>query len=88
MDVRKFNERAWDRQVAAGNRWTVPVGPEVIAAARAGEWGVVLTPVQIVRNVIGMLKGPDPAQPSAELTMAVRMQIAGQAIAARLPKAA
>jgi SAM-dependent methyltransferase len=44
MDVREYNRRAWNRQVEEGNRWTVPVGPEVIAAARRGEWSVVLTP--------------------------------------------
>ncbi len=43
MDVRAYNRTAWDRQVAEGNQWTVPVGPEVIAAARRGEWQVVLT---------------------------------------------
>jgi SAM-dependent methyltransferase len=36
------NRAAWDRQVEAGNEWTVPVGPEVTAAARAGDWSVVL----------------------------------------------
>jgi SAM-dependent methyltransferase len=36
------NRAAWDREVEAGNEWTVPVGPEVIAAARAGDWSVVL----------------------------------------------
>jgi SAM-dependent methyltransferase len=36
------NRAAWDRQVEAGNEWTVPVGPEVVAAARAGDWSVVL----------------------------------------------
>lgn len=36
------NRAAWDREVAAGNEWTVPVGPEVIAAARGGDWSVVL----------------------------------------------
>jgi SAM-dependent methyltransferase len=36
------NRMAWDRQVESGNEWTVPVGPEVIAAARAGDWSVVL----------------------------------------------
>ena len=41
MDVRGCNQRAWDRQVALGNRWTVPVGPEVIAAAREGRWDVI-----------------------------------------------
>jgi SAM-dependent methyltransferase len=36
------NRVAWDRQVEEGNEWTVPVGPEVTAAARAGDWSVVL----------------------------------------------
>jgi SAM-dependent methyltransferase len=48
MDVRAYNREAWDREVAAGNRWTVPVGPEVTAAARRGEWSVVLTPTKPV----------------------------------------
>ena len=37
-----YNRGAWDRQAEAGNEWTVPVGPEVTAAARAGDWSVVL----------------------------------------------
>ncbi len=48
MNVRDYNRAAWDHQVAAGNRWTVPVGPEVTAAARRGEWSVVLTPTKPV----------------------------------------
>lgn len=37
------NRAAWDREVdGGGNEWTVPVGPDVIAAARAGRWSVVL----------------------------------------------
>jgi SAM-dependent methyltransferase len=48
MDVRAYNRDAWDRQVAANNRWTIPVGPEVVAAARRGEWSVVLTPTKPV----------------------------------------
>jgi SAM-dependent methyltransferase len=36
------NQQAWDREVEFGNEWTVPVGPDVIAAARAGDWSVVL----------------------------------------------
>jgi len=48
MDVRLYNRHAWDRQVEKGNRWTVPVGPEEIAAARRGEWQVVLTPTRPV----------------------------------------
>ena len=40
--VAAHNRSAWDRQAEVGNEWTVPVGPEVIAAARAGTWSVVL----------------------------------------------
>ena len=40
--VAAHNRSAWDREVDSGNEWTVPVGPEVIAAARAGTWSVVL----------------------------------------------
>ena len=36
------NREAWDREVEGGNEWTVPLGPELIAAARAGDWSVVL----------------------------------------------
>ena len=43
MDVRTVNRAAWDRQVESNNEWTRPVGPEVIAAARAGSWSVLLT---------------------------------------------
>jgi SAM-dependent methyltransferase len=37
-----FNREAWDYQVGTANEWTVPVGPDVIEAARAGNWSVVL----------------------------------------------
>src|SRR5215210_8145519 len=43
MDVRGYNREAWDREVESGNQWTVPVGPDVIEAARRGEWTVLLT---------------------------------------------
>jgi SAM-dependent methyltransferase len=43
MDVRAYNREKWDRQVEQGNPWTVPVSPEVIAAARKGNWSVLLT---------------------------------------------
>ena len=43
MDVPGYNREAWDRQVESGNQWTVPVGSEVIEAARRGEWEVLLT---------------------------------------------
>lgn len=44
MDHRAHNREAWDRKAAAGDQWTLPVGPEVTAAARRGEWSVLLTP--------------------------------------------
>lgn len=44
VNVPEHNRVAWDREVAAGNRWTIPVGPDVIEAARRGEWSIVLTP--------------------------------------------
>lgn len=51
-------------------------------------WGLLMTPVQIVRNVMGMAKGPDPTQPSAALTQAVRIQMAEQFLHARQHRAA
>jgi hypothetical protein len=44
-------------------------------------WGLLVTPIQIGRNVFGMLHGPDPLKPSAKLEKAVRMNIAAQAVA-------
>ncbi len=41
-DTRAYNREAWDRQVAEGNMWTVPVSTERIEAARRGDWSVVL----------------------------------------------
>lgn len=44
MDIVNYNRTAWNRQSKAGIRWCDPVGPEVIKAARDGEWDVILTP--------------------------------------------
>lgn len=43
-DILDLNRRAWNALVEKGNRWTVPVGPEEIVAARSGQWQIVLTP--------------------------------------------
>jgi len=48
VDIRAYNRRAWDREVERGNQWTVPVSPEAIAAARQGQWEIVLTPTKPV----------------------------------------
>lgn len=41
-EIVAHNSLAWDREVAGGNEWTVPVGSDVIARARHGDWSVVL----------------------------------------------
>ena len=50
-----------------------------------GWWGVpfglLWTPVQIARNVLGMVNGPDPNVPSPLLEQVVRQGIAGRAAA-------
>ena len=48
MDVRDYNRSAWDREAQQGNRWTVPVSPEEVAAARDGRWEIYLTPTKVV----------------------------------------
>jgi SAM-dependent methyltransferase len=48
MDIRAYNRNAWNRQVEDGNEWTQPVSPQVIAAARRGEWSLLLTPTKFV----------------------------------------
>lgn len=47
-DVARHNRRAWDGLVQRANRWTVPVDAATIAAARRGEWQIVLTPTRPV----------------------------------------
>ncbi len=47
-DVRELNRDAWDAQVAKENRWTVPISPRAIEAARRGEWEILLTPTRTV----------------------------------------
>lgn len=44
MDVRAYNRQAWNREVQTSNPWTIPVDEQVIAAARRGEWSILLTP--------------------------------------------
>ncbi|MBL8844029.1 MAG: class I SAM-dependent methyltransferase [Planctomycetes bacterium] len=42
--IADWNRTAWNRQVARGNRWTQPVDAAAVAAARRGDFSVVLTP--------------------------------------------
>jgi SAM-dependent methyltransferase len=60
MDVQGYNREAWDKQVEDGNQWTVPVGPEVIEAARQGRWEVLLTDQKHVpRSWVPEMAGAD-----------------------------
>ncbi len=61
MDVLDYNRQAWDKAVERGSEWTLPVGPEVIAAARAGEWRLILTPEKAIPRswFPGDLRGAD-----------------------------
>jgi len=43
-------------------------------------WGLLVTPVQIVRNIGGLASAPDPSEPSEELVRMTRMLIAQQAL--------
>jgi hypothetical protein len=43
-------------------------------------WGLIMTPVQVVKNLAGIVKGPDPMTPSPKLERLVRMSIARSAV--------
>lgn len=47
-DAFAYNKKSWDHQVETGNPWTIPVTSECLAAARRGEWSVLLTPTKRV----------------------------------------
>jgi SAM-dependent methyltransferase len=60
MNVREYNQKAWDKEVEQGNEWTVPVSSDLIAAARQDQWTVVLTETKPVpREWFPELKGQD-----------------------------
>ena len=44
MDIHEYNRKAWNREVAQGNPWTIPVTPQAVARARGGELTLMLTP--------------------------------------------
>lgn len=60
VDVVEYNSRAWDAAVESSNGWTIPVDGERIAAARRGDWSIVLTPTRAVpREWLGDIRGKD-----------------------------
>ncbi len=38
-----YNRHAWDRKVEQASPYTIPIGPEVVARARRGDWVLYLT---------------------------------------------
>ncbi len=44
MDTPSHNRAAWDHAAENGERWSVPVTPAAVAAAREGAWSIILTP--------------------------------------------
>jgi hypothetical protein len=50
MNVTEFNRLAWDRRVERGSEWTRPVTSSEVAAAKAGQWKIILTPRKHVPN--------------------------------------
>ncbi len=58
MDILEHNRRAWNRESAAGHRWSVPVTSDIIERARRGDWQVILTPdTSVPKDWFGRLAG-------------------------------
>ena len=58
MDIRRYNREAWNKEVAQGNPWTIPVSEKVIQDAREGKWDIVLTPtIPVPKDWFPELKG-------------------------------
>jgi hypothetical protein len=43
-------------------------------------WGLVVTPVQVGRNLLGMMRPPEPSKPSAQFEKIVRMTMAANGV--------
>ena len=47
-----INAKVIDKWVEAGWEWSVPVSRDLFAAAKNGEWDVLLTPAKLVPNKV------------------------------------
>ena len=47
-----------------------------------GAWGLIITPMQIFRNLYGMIRQGDDSRPSAQLEKIVRLHLAAEFVAA------
>jgi len=51
-------------------------------------WGLLVTPVQVVRNIVNAMNSPDEMRPSEKLQNIVRQSIASNLLAEEQKKAA
>ncbi|AKU20888.1 class I SAM-dependent methyltransferase [Massilia sp. NR 4-1] len=57
IDFLAHNRASWDKQASEQREWSRPVSSETIAAAKAGEWQVHLTPQSLPSAWLGEVKG-------------------------------
>ena len=50
-------------------------------------WGIVMTPVQVCRNLAGMLRSQQSSEPSPQLQKMVRMHLAASLLTSEQPRA-
>jgi len=48
VDIRKYNQKAWDKKVTDKSQWTIPVDSKIVKQAREGHWSLILTPTKPV----------------------------------------
>ena len=48
-------------------------------------WGILITPFQIIRNIVGIVRPPDPSTPSQELIDCIRLRMATEVITTPRP---
>ena len=56
-DFLRHNQQAWDAQAAQNSPWSQPVDGATIAAARAGQWQIHLTPGPLPADWLGEVRG-------------------------------
>lgn len=57
LDIIDHNRQAWDRQASRDCEWSRPVTPELIAAARQGQWQARLTPGDLPKGWLPDIRG-------------------------------
>ena len=57
LDLIAHNQAAWDQLAAQDCEWSRPVTPDIIAAARRGDWAVRLTPGPLPAGWLDQVQG-------------------------------